>query len=255
MGFFNPNPWPIVVNISAVNVNLAIQPKQYVCLRDGRKVNDPLLEAYVGPDLLAKETKKEGVPQVLFPRPEAMQIGSGNGVAANTTVSKDSRGIVQDSSFQGVGESVQPGTSGSSIQVYSVREAVKKGIIRPMITPKEDTAPKETDGQPMRGDNMPSIDSLTPREAKPSEARKMFSDEKPAEPKLEPVQESQPETSAPISQEEIQRRTADLMKAITPAEPVFTCRADGKTFKKKGYLLKHVQKHYPDREKELMEGY
>jgi hypothetical protein len=247
----------VIINISAVNVNMAIGPGQYVMTRDGRKINDPLLEPYVGPDMLAKETCKDGVPQILFSRPTPMIVSGATGVSTSTSVTKDSRGIVQASSFDKIEEHATPGASNSSIKVYSVASAIRNGVIKPLIVPAN-TAPKETEGQPLRGESIPSIESLTPREAKPSELKKIKS-ELEAEKALPvpelPVPELEEEALAP---DEIAERTNKLLQSITPQKPAkkqFTCKADGKTFAKRSQLLYYVQKKFPDREAELMEGY
>lgn len=256
VGFFNPHKWSMIVNISAVNVNMTVGPGQYVTTREGKKINDPLLEAYVGPDMLAKETCKDGTPQVLFFRPAPMIVSGATGVSTSTDVVKDSRGIVQASSFDKIAEHATPGASNSAIKVYTVAAAVKNGIIKPLIVPG-DNAPTETQGQPLRGEAIPSIDSMTPREAKPSELKKI---------KTELAAVKEPETTLPIpdieeemelSPEEIAEKTNNLLKAITPqkTKKEFVCKADGKVFTKRSLLLYHVKRKFPDKEAELMEGY
>lgn len=267
VGYFNPNSWPVVINISSVNVNFTLEPKAFVTL-GGRKVNDPLLEKYVGPDMLAKQTTKDGVPLVLFPRVEAPQISSESSVRVNPTVDKDPRGFVQDSSFDKMKSAVAVGnSSGNSIRVYTRDEAVKKGIIRPIVdSPIE--APKETDGQPSRLDNIPRIEDTMPREVSPQEAKKIVERLKKEQPDPEldpaPSPENEKTKAEGFSSEEIKLRSDALLKAMGIQESsddpetkkdAFVCKADGKTFSRKGYLLNYVRKHYPKRVDELMAGY
>jgi hypothetical protein len=289
VGYFNPNRWPVIVNISAVNLNVTISPKGYVVDRSGKKINDPLLEKFVGPDMLARETSKTEVPFVLFPRPEAIVSGAHHtGIASSSEVVKDSRGIVQDSSFDGVHSrytGVPTGVTAPShaVATYSVEEAVKRKIFRPVIIPDDSNAPKETDGQPVRGDNLPPV--MIARDASPSEARKLAEAgtirvEAPVE-----VKKDQPVIQEEAAHEEAEgadgpsldvgahlkqlQQQLDAPEAPAPvpapttAAPApksgrpdkFVCAADGRSFKKKGYLLNHVKKHFPDKEKELMAPY
>jgi hypothetical protein len=295
VGYFNPNRWPVIVNISAVNVNLTIGKGGYVVDRDtGKKVNDPILERYVGPDMLARESSKVEVPLVLFPRPTPVVSGAHhNGVASSANVTKDDRGFVQDSSFDGVvargtGIAEVPPASGHSVATYSVTEAVKRGIFKPVIIPDDSNAPKETDGQPVRGDNLPPI--MHARDATPAEARRLaltgtIRHEAPVEVVKEKtvpvVDEAQHEDAEGAGSESLdvgehlkklqsQLESPDAPAApapvavAEPAKPVplpgsqpnkFVCAADGRSFKKKGFLLNHVKKHFAGREAELMAPY
>lgn len=264
VGYFNPNSWPVVINISAVNVNFTLPSKAFVVLRDGRKVNDPILETYVGPDMLAKQTTKEGVPQVLFPRPDAVVVSHETGIRASQTVVKDSRGIVQDASFGAAAVAPSAPSSGGAIRVYSKNDAIKAGIIRPMIESRIEP-PKETDGQPARLDDVPVIEDTTPREASPAEARRIIENMKKSSPSAPPPlapeapagsdQAAQSQAEALFTAEEIKAKSEALLKSIEPKKTEFLCKADGKTFPRKSRLLDHVKKHYPDRVDELMAGY
>jgi hypothetical protein len=72
----------------------------------------------------------------------------------------------------------------------------------------------------------------------------------------EPVAPTPPPvpTAAPIPP-----KPAAPSKPAVPVAPVkpdpYVCAADGKSFKRKGYLLNHVKKNFPAREKELMAPY
>jgi len=309
VGYFNPNRWPVIVNISAVNVNITVPPKGYVTDRDtGKKVNDPLLEKFVGADMLARETSKTEVPAVLFHRPVAPVNDSHHRVVGSSSnVVKDSRGIVKDSSFDGA-IAMNTGlpdttTPTHSVKTYTPEQAVAKGIFRPIIIPDDSKAPQETNGQPSRGDNLPPL--LHARDASPGEAKRLAAQgvvrvEVPVEvaqktAPTNPVGEEEEhesdipgadstgnldlaehlnklkaqmaETAAPAAPTPPPVPTAAPIppkpvapaKPATPATPVkpdpYVCAADGKSFKRKGYLLNYVKKHFPDREKELMAPY
>jgi hypothetical protein len=274
VGYFNPNNWPVVVNISLVNYNRTLYKGEYVLLADKRKINDPLLEAYVGPDMLAKETSKVGVPVVLFPRPNFMPMTGETGFSASPDVVKDARGIVQDS--LPAGHQVQRSSGQqSSIGVYSVKDAIAKGIIRPMVEP-QDHAPRETDGQPMRLDNVPTIESQTPRDAKPSEVRRIKSQlggapvpailseanagvfvapPAPPQPPIAPVVPPVKAENQVLSDEELRAKTEAMLASIQPSKPVFICKADNAKFAHRSRLLYYVRKKFPAQEAELMADY
>jgi hypothetical protein len=262
LGFVNPNTWPIVINISSVNVNMTIQPKSYVTLRDGRRVNDPLLEQFVGPGMLVKEKSKSAVPLIPFPRPAPLGTVTTNGISASHKVNKDSRGIVQDSSFQGIDMPPPADGSQSSIHAYTKEDAIRLGIIKPMIE-RHVNAPKATAGVESHK-TLPSIDDDMPRDAKPSEAKKIIAQLKAGQSLPAPVEDETPEVEEPgLSKKEEETLTTKLLESLSPGslEPKkntsnpFVCKADGKSFPKKSRLLAYVKKNFPEREVELMAEY
>ena len=68
VGYFNPNPWPVHIVISEVGFSLDLRNKNDFILVNGKKCNDPILEGYVGPGRLARETSKTKVPVIHLPR-------------------------------------------------------------------------------------------------------------------------------------------------------------------------------------------
>jgi hypothetical protein len=312
VGYFNPNRWPVIVNISAANVNITVPPKGYVTDRDtGKKVNDPLLEKFVGADMLARETSKTEVPCVLFFRPPTPVNDAHHRVfGSSTSVVKDSRGIVKDQSFDGA-IALNTGhpdttTPTHSVKTYTAEQAVKNGIFRPVIIPDDSKAPQETAGQPSRGDNLPPL--LHARDASPGEARRLAEKgivrvEVPVEvaqksaPDKPAGEEEEHDSSIPGADdggnldlaEHLNKLKAQMEAPVAPAttEPTtppvptaapippkpiapfkpaapmapvvkpdpYVCAADGKSFKRKGYLLNYVKKNFSDREKELMAPY
>lgn len=291
VGYFNPNRWPVIVSISAVNLTLTVPPKGYVLDQNRKKVNDPLLEKFVGADMLARETSKTEVPFNLFVRPQPIVTGAHhNGVSSSADVVKDSRGIVQDTSFDNVQSrhtNVPANVTAPShaVATYSVEEAVKRKIFRPVIIPDDSKAPQETDGKssPVRGDHLPPV--MIARDATPAEARRMEESgeiraEKPVEvkPDQKPVADGEEHDQAEgvdaptldvgahlksLSAQLDEVPTAPPVAAapapVAPPKPVrpdmYVCAADGRSFKKKGYLLNHVRKHFPEKEAELMAPY
>src|SRR5712671_6689899 len=62
-GYYNPNNWKVALAVSELNLRLPLDPNEFVRDRTtGQKINDPVLEAYVGPKMLQREIVKEPVP-------------------------------------------------------------------------------------------------------------------------------------------------------------------------------------------------
>jgi hypothetical protein len=270
VGYLNPNNWPVVVNISAVNVNVMVESKKFVLDREGRKINDPLLENYVGPGMLVRESTKADVPLILFPRVEVPQPSSNPGFGASNKVDKNDRGIVQDSSYANAGQPSAP-THSASIKTYTVEEAFRLGVVKPLL-PTNSAAP--TADVHRVGDPIPDIDSETPREAKPGEVRRLVGKSAP-----KPAAAPTPAPQVELSEAELAAKSEALLKSLgadsmpsledledqegedekptvpeTPKKGVFVCAADGREFPRKDRLIAHVRKHFPEREKELLAG-
>lgn len=63
VGFFNPNTWKVCLHSSKLGLNnIIIEPSKYVVDAEGNKINDPRLEGFVGPNMLAKQISDAPVP-------------------------------------------------------------------------------------------------------------------------------------------------------------------------------------------------
>lgn len=170
-GYFNGNSFPIQINISALGQTYTLGPGEFITAldRSGQKVkvNDPVFDAYVGKMRLSKEILKD------------------RQVPVYCVVSRDARGQVspiQTAPIKtaGDGKMVTPvipppvAVSGpnSPIRGMSVQEAIALGIIPKPRPRPENTAPKETDGAPLRGESLPEIqyDDADVRNFKPRSA-------------------------------------------------------------------------------------
>jgi hypothetical protein len=61
-GYFNDAKWPIQIHFAKLNISLTLKPGEFICDSAGRKINDPLLEAFVRPGHLARELVDVPVP-------------------------------------------------------------------------------------------------------------------------------------------------------------------------------------------------
>ena len=64
IGFYNGKEWPIQLVLYKLNVNLHLRPGEFIIGRDGRKINDPFFEAFVG---LSRELSDVPVPIISIP--------------------------------------------------------------------------------------------------------------------------------------------------------------------------------------------
>jgi hypothetical protein len=68
-GYFNPNPYRVNVSISELGCSVQPNTMEFILERGtGRKINDPILDKYVGYRMLSAELSDTPVPVVLIPR-------------------------------------------------------------------------------------------------------------------------------------------------------------------------------------------
>jgi hypothetical protein len=77
-GFFNPNSYRINVSIPDLGVLVQLNPMEFILERGtGRKINDPILDKYVGYKMLSAEISDTPVPVVAIPQmPRSQAIGT-----------------------------------------------------------------------------------------------------------------------------------------------------------------------------------
>jgi hypothetical protein len=67
VGYYNPNDFPISVNVPQLNGSIQLEPGKFIMSRSGVKINDPIFENYCRPMCLQREISKTAVPTVLVP--------------------------------------------------------------------------------------------------------------------------------------------------------------------------------------------
>src|ERR1017187_836510 len=73
-GLFNPNPYRINVVISEPGCSVQLNPMEFILERGtGRKINDPILDHYVGYKMLSPEISDTPMPVIAIPRIAASQ--------------------------------------------------------------------------------------------------------------------------------------------------------------------------------------
>jgi hypothetical protein len=76
-GYFNPNPYRVNVTISEPGCSVQLNTMEFILERGtGRKINDPILDKYVGYKMLSPEISNPPVPIIVIPRIAAPQPSS-----------------------------------------------------------------------------------------------------------------------------------------------------------------------------------
>ena len=61
-GYFNPQPYPIFLEITKINLKVELAPNAYIVDRHGHRLNDPIFEPYCHPKGLSKTIGEALVP-------------------------------------------------------------------------------------------------------------------------------------------------------------------------------------------------
>lgn len=171
VGFFNGNTWPVHIAISALNVYVNLANRgDFVVDSDGNKINDPILEQFVGPGQLSKEVSKVPVPRRLFARPET-RVGGETQVIHQVDRLVQTPGGMAPVILDPTKEPVEIPASTNPVVGMSMAQAIKLKLIRPSIVP-DVRAPKDTDGNPLDSKDLPSLEDATPRDMKPGEYKR-----------------------------------------------------------------------------------
>ena len=179
IGYFNPNDYPIKLDISAHNMVIMLEPKKYIIDRTGHMVNDPLLDSYVGKGRLSRASDPKQQVDIVFLRPVNPTPTPGQpGTAYTHAVSQATGFQVRDGRVQPVGmqptavapAQVPPPASYNPVRGMSIEEAKKLKLIRPTKPVPEDYGAEEGTGAPRSGQEIPEIKYATdtgPRGRKP----------------------------------------------------------------------------------------
>lgn len=292
VGFFNPNTWSIHLAISDLNIALQLKPKEYVLDRSGRKINDPLLQKYVGNKMLACETSADPVAlvRIAYPRPvdnshqASVQSGyrDSNGKWQPPLPPNPDSPISQAVAVHAVSSSHTP------IRAMSIEEARKAGLVARTRNVPEDYGLTETTGLPSDGAKIPPIRLATdlvkrPVRPLPEELMQTNDPTKMAlKQQLAQAQKFNPE-KPPLLTGNVQEAAAsvgleeatnviggelpppdldDHPPAAKPAKPNnpsseknFVCQLDSKAFRYRSELKRHVLRKYPAQAEELMAQY
>jgi hypothetical protein len=246
-GYFNPNPYRVNVSISELGgLSIQLGPMEFILERaTGRKINDPMLNTYVGYRMLSPELSNVPVPVVPMPRLVPTQHSQhvvGQGVRGpNGKWGMPAPGSALQLPEPQVMVQTPPNVSKPSVAAMSMDEARRRGFVGKTKLVPEDYGAAETDGAPTRGDAIPrikySMESAAPM-ARPGALPKELVEQ--VDPKVAPIiasleaaAQTDPETvslgrkaaeeavAAQQGKEGVQkfRAARQQIKAKTPAAP------------------------------------
>jgi len=172
-GYFNSNPWPLILWISELNLQISVSaapPNQFVMDERGNRINDPILEQYCGQKMLQREVSPTPVPLLQFKR-NVLVAGNErkSPVSSATGFVKDGQGRTVAIPEAPSPSPAIPLVSTNPVKGMSLEAARKAGLIRPTKIIPEDFGAAETAGTPSPGQAIPSIEyaeDLGPRAAK-----------------------------------------------------------------------------------------
>ena len=156
-GYFNPNPYRVNVSISELGgMSVQLGPMEFIMDRKtNRKINDPLLDKYVGYKMLSPELSNAPVPVVMIPRMQAPQPSMH--VVTQGVRGADGKWQVGEQAPEQSMVKVPPTVSKPSVSAMSIEEARRRGFIGKAKLVDENYGAAETDGAPTRGDAIPRI--------------------------------------------------------------------------------------------------
>jgi len=202
VGYFNPQKYPILIEISEINLKVELKPGIYIRNRNGEKINDPIFEDYVNPKGLSKAVSKTAVPIVFAPRIVRSTRPAHAVTQASGFVRRDDGQVVPHYKKQPIEVPTDGNANKTPIIGMTVEKARQMGLIgKPKLIPEEYGA-DETSGAPERADKLPEIRYST-------ESRPRVNTAAPLRPELTEADED-------LSPTEKSRRIA-LQKTITGA--------------------------------------
>lgn len=175
LGYYNPNPWPVHVNLSQFGLQMQLPghvkgKTPFILDKDtGKRINDPALEICVGKNMLEREIGAEFVEINPIPKSEPFRTPTQHTVSEATGMKESKAGVVPTFSKAKPSLSAPPIQSTSPVGAMSREQAEKLGFIKKTRVVRESTI-EDTDGSPIQGDRIPEIDYAvdvrTPGEAR-----------------------------------------------------------------------------------------
>lgn len=281
IGFFSPNPWPVRISNNLLGISLTLQNKgDFILDRDGNKVNDPRLMAYVGPNMLSVEIGAEEIP-VRIVIPPTVESGSKHGFGGSASVPplksdkpvKPPVKIVRETPPTAViSPATQlvnqpPNASANGITGMTMAEARRIGLAGHAKPIPEDHGVADSDTGLLKGENIPEIG--TPHYPKPKQnidlspfaAGEAIMPTPPplSEEIIDPLKEGFDLPALPHPEPLLDDLPGDLTTLpVVPTSPSAAVQSEGhqsgarfqdpvggKTFQYRSQLERYVRKKYP----------
>lgn len=170
VGYFNPQDYEIVLNVSNPPLHQSLRPKKFLLNAAGQKINDPRLTKLLRPNGLACERSTTPLPVIALVAPDPVSSSPGFAGTSQT------QSLEQQLSAKKVPGSVlapQPGTrvphkpipqvvsseftaeNSSPIRGYSMAEARRKGLVQ--ATTRSNEGVPDTETGPPDASTIPEI--------------------------------------------------------------------------------------------------
>lgn len=156
VGYFNPNSWPIYIEISELNIKCELKPGQYIRDRAGNYINDPVFEDYVQPKGLSRATGDAPVTINFVPRFVKTVRPAHSVTQATSFVRQPDGTVVPTYAPQAAAAPEIPANKCPHVGM-TVEKARQLGLIgKPRIVP-EDYGITDTQGAPSPSKDLPSM--------------------------------------------------------------------------------------------------
>jgi len=277
VGYFNGNPWPVHISISALGISIHLDQRGEYVTSNGQKVNDPILDQYAGPGQLSRELSKTPVPVIRIIPVSVSAPNQQHSVHGTQTLDKNKEGIVIKPIMTPVVDPTAsvPLPSSAPVVGMTMEAARRMRLVRQTVDPGESNV-VDTFGNPADSKSIPTIDDVMPRDITPGEQRRLNREAQTAHPAL-----SAPESDAQAVLQQALRKAGknnvivdDAVKAalmasapevdptanlprpnLTESADKFVCSLDGEEFDFRSELEKHAKSKFPDSVEEIMAPY
>lgn len=156
VGYFNPQKYPIFIEISEINLKAELAPNAYIRDRHGKYINDPIFESYCHSKGLARATAPEAVPIRLVPRFVKSQRPTA-AVSQATGFSREKGGRTVPNFAPAAAPAQEVPANKRSHTGMTIETARKLGLIgKPRLIPEDYGAEDSSDGHP-KSNAIPTI--------------------------------------------------------------------------------------------------
>lgn len=158
VGYFNPQKYPILIEISEINLKVELKPGIYIRNRNGDKINDPIFEDYVNPKGLSKAVSKTPVPVVFAPRIVKSARPAHSVTQAQGFVRRDDGQVVPEYKRPPAEVPTDGPTNKTPILGMTVEKARQLGLIgRPKLVSEDYGVEDTNSGAPRSTRDLPDI--------------------------------------------------------------------------------------------------
>lgn len=157
IGFFNPNPYSIYLEVNEANVKVELKPGEYIRDREGKYINDPIFDDYVQPKGLSRATGNQQLPIRFIPRMVQPATRPQHAVTQAKEFVRNQDGKVMPVYGTAPGASAEVAANKNPIMGMTVERARKLGLIGKPRLVSEDYGVSDNTGLPPEGRSLPEM--------------------------------------------------------------------------------------------------